>query len=340
MGIMISRRSFTYNDGTDLIEIAKGERVDSAHAAVQEYREFFVSEDEIRSAPAANREAGTSYRQPTPTDPDPFAARLRAGQDEALRAIERHADAFASGSDTEIERLVRHHDPDGRGSQYLAAVGDPNYGSAFGKLLRFGPMAGARMTREETEAMTRVNMAERAMNVTTGSAGQFAIPLEIDPSIIMSGTGSLNPWRSVATVRTMISDTLRLVSSDGVTAAYAQEATEASDNSPTLAQPTINAARGQCFVPFSWELGQDWGSLQQELGKLIADARDVVDATHFVTGDGSEKARRHSGDRLDRQPDDDAAGPDRRHRRLRRRGSVGPEGADAGPRDRPCHLRR
>ena len=243
---------------------------------------------ERQAAVPGAREDGTGYpdrgRQRTADRGPGHQAR-----DEALRTLDRHADAFAPGSDAEMERLVRHGDPAGVGARYLTAVGDADYSSAFGKVLEYGPMAQLRMTNEEVAAMQAVNAAERALNVGTGSAGQFAIPLQVDPSIVQSGSGSLNPWRSVATVRTMVSDTLRLVASDGVTAAYAAEATEASDNSPVLAQPTVNAARGQCFVPFSWEVGQDWGSLQAEVGALIADARDVVDSTKFTTGTGADE---------------------------------------------------
>lgn len=226
-----------------------------------------------------NREAGTSFTTHHRATGSPVRER-------ALRTLERHAEHFAVGSDTEIDNLIRHHDPSEVGARYITAVGDEHYGTAFGKLLQHGQWAAAQMTREETAALEATNAAERALNVGVGSSGQFAIPLQVDPSIVMSGTGSLNPWRSKATVRTMVSDTLRLVASDGVTAAYAAEGTEAGDNSPVLAQPTINAARGQCFVPFSWEISQDWPSLQQEIGALIADARDVVDAQQFVTGNG------------------------------------------------------
>jgi HK97 family phage major capsid protein len=36
-------------------------------------------------------------------------------------------------------------------------------------------------------------------------------------------------------------------------------------------------------------LGQDWGSLQQELTKLIAVQKDVLDATKFLTGSGTNE---------------------------------------------------
>jgi HK97 family phage major capsid protein len=77
------------------------------------------------------------------------------------------------------------------------------------------------------------------------------------------------------------------VSSAGVTGGYAAEAAEAADDSPTLVQPQIDCARGHVFVPYSWEIGQDWTNLEYELVQAIVDRRDVVDATQFLTGTGT-----------------------------------------------------
>ena len=77
--------------------------------------------------------------------------------------------------------------------------------------------------------------------------------------------------------------------SDGVTAAYAAEGTESSDNSPVLTQPDIFVYRWSVFVPFSIELGMDWLELQQELVQLAVDARNVNDATMFLTGNGTNQ---------------------------------------------------
>jgi hypothetical protein len=79
------------------------------------------------------------------------------------------------------------------------------------------------------------------------------------------------------------------VSSDGVTAAYVAEAAEATDASPTLAQPVITTQQGRAFIPFSIELGQDWSGLQTELLTLIRDGRDVLDATKFLSGTGTNE---------------------------------------------------
>ena len=105
---------------------------------------------------------------------------------------------------------------------------------------------------------------ERAMGVGTGSACEYALPLTIDPSIIMSGSGALNPVRSVANVETIGTYVWKGVSSDGVTASYSAEAAESGDNSPTLVQPVLTPQRGSAFVPFSHEVSQDWDRIQEE----------------------------------------------------------------------------
>src|SRR5262249_29476992 len=105
----------------------------------------------------------------------------------------------------------------------------------------------------------------RGMTIGTGSAGGFALPFSLDPSVMLTSNGALNPIRQVARVFTIPTDQWKGVSSAGVTASYDPEASEVSDDSPTLAQPVIDSAMGRAFVPFSYEVGQDWGSLQEEL---------------------------------------------------------------------------
>jgi HK97 family phage major capsid protein len=79
------------------------------------------------------------------------------------------------------------------------------------------------------------------------------------------------------------------VSSAGVSAHYAAEATEVGDDSPTLAQPEVHVEKGQAFVPFSIELDQDWTTLRAELARLLEDARSTLDATAFLTGSGTDE---------------------------------------------------
>jgi len=59
-------------------------------------------------------------------------------------------------------------------------------------------------------------------------------------------------------------------------------------------QPVINVQMGRAFVPFSIELGQDWGGgsgdgIQAELGSLLQQSRDILDATKFLLGSGTNE---------------------------------------------------
>jgi HK97 family phage major capsid protein len=105
---------------------------------------------------------------------------------------------------------------------------------------------------------------------------------------MLTSMGALNPVRQVARQVTISgAREWRGVASDGVTVAYSAEATVATDGSPTLVQPAIITYQYRVFVPFSLELGADWPDLGAEFLRLASDARDVNDATQFLTGAGT-----------------------------------------------------
>lgn len=208
----------------------------------------------------------------------------------AMRTLESHhprtLSAEAAGA---MEQVLRHDSPTSIGAKYISAVGDDAYERAFSKILADPTTGHLRMTAEEHTAMQRVREveAERAMGEGSGPAGQFALPLTLDPSILLTSSGAVNPIRSMATVTQISTFLWNGVSSTGVTASYQAEAGTATDNSPTLAQPSVTPQRAQCFVPFSYEVGQDWNGLVNEMGRLFADARDVLEATKFISGSGT-----------------------------------------------------
>ena len=125
------------------------------------------------------------------------------------------------------------------------------------------------------------------MGDVTGSAGGYGLPITIDPSIVLTNVGALNPLRELARVETISSYTWRGISCDGAVAAFLAEATEVSDASPVLVQPSLTTAKGTAFVPFSFEAGMDYPHLQDELIGLLTDAKAVLEATKFVTGLGN-----------------------------------------------------
>jgi HK97 family phage major capsid protein len=234
---------------------------------------------------------GLDTRTTRPDDAPDVEPHRKAALDSALRTLERteHSGVMTNRAAVAMEGLCRHSDPTGVSARYLAAVADPAYSRAFGKLLKFGASAGMRMTADETNAVQRVTEIDeqRAMADGIGASGGFGLPIEIDASILLSSSGVLNPIRSIAQVRQMSGYTLRLVTAQTPTASYSPEGAEQTDGSPTLVQPIITAQRGSAFIPFSIEAGMDYPGLIQELGKLIADERDILDSTKFLSGTGN-----------------------------------------------------
>jgi HK97 family phage major capsid protein len=169
----------------------------------------------------------------------------------------------------------------------ILATGSRDYTRAFGKVID-SSLRGVPGMANLNPAEQRAFEAMRALTVGTGSGGGFAVPYQLDSTIIPTSNLSVNPYRAIASVE-QISGTneWRGLTSAGVTAAYATEALEASDNSPTFAQPTLTTVRAQCFVPVSIELTQDFAGLQAGLAMLIQDAKDDLEATQFSTGTGT-----------------------------------------------------
>jgi HK97 family phage major capsid protein len=149
-----------------------------------------------------------------------------------LQTIERHRGVLTPEAGDRLDELVRGRDPMGLDARYLAAVGDPHYNSAFGKLLA-DPMQGhLRFSPQEVKAVRKVSAveAERGMVSGVGAQGGFAIPFTLDPSVMLTSSGALNPIREVASVITIATREWKGVSSVGVTASYDAEASEVSDD--------------------------------------------------------------------------------------------------------------
>jgi HK97 family phage major capsid protein len=205
---------------------------------------------------------------------------------QALRTIDRYRNDLPTDAGDRLDAHVREGDALGLDAKYLHAVGTPEYESAFVKMLRDPQTGHLRFSEKEVSAVRAVSQVEqeRAMAVGTGSTGGFGAPFALDPSIMVSGTGSINPLRQIGRVETINGYEWRGISADQISAHYRAEATEVADDSPTLVQPIVTPRRGDAFVPISIEVEQDYATLVQELGKLLADARDQLDAAKFVTG--------------------------------------------------------
>jgi len=77
------------------------------------------------------------------------------------------------------------------------------------------------------------------------------------------------------------------VSSAGVSWAFQTEAATASDNSPTLAQPSVTTHMARGTIPFSIEVGQDYPQFADEMSTLLAEGYDELLINKFTLGSGT-----------------------------------------------------
>lgn len=213
--------------------------------------------------------------------------------DVAMRSVDaahKSGRLHSAGAET-IETLLGQGTPQARSwaERWAIHAGSPAYERAFAKLVA-DPERGHMMFSGEEAAAFRdvqeLGVEQRAMGGALGSAGGFLVPSYLDPAITLTGNGSINPLRQIARVVQTPGAQWQGVTSAGVTSEWTAEAAEMADASPTLTGPNIPVHKGDAFVPFSFELENDAKSLMDELGKLLADGAEQLNATAYTTGTG------------------------------------------------------
>lgn len=167
----------------------------------------------------------------------------------------------------------------GNFARYMLHTAGNDYRSAFEKYLENPEAYQAFLTPGEAAAW------RTAMSTTAGNGG-YAIPFLLDPSIILTATGTTNPFRKIARHVQGTSNKWQGLTSAGVSAQWLAENAAAADASPTLGQPSITAYKGAAWVFGSYEVFEDT-NLASELPGLIMDAKDRLEASAFAIGSGS-----------------------------------------------------
>lgn len=205
-------------------------------------------------------------------------------RDRALRVLDDRNSAAHLRADQkdEIERQVRRNPDIAR--RILVTENDA-YRSAWMKLVS-DPQASAMLSDEERNAVRAYN-EYRAMSEGTTSAGGFGIPVFIDPSIILTAQGSGNPFLTLAKQVDVNTNIWKGVSSAGVSWQFQSEGVATTDNSPTLAQPTVQVYMARGFIPFSIEVGQDYPGFADEMQNLLAAGYDELLVDKFTRGSGT-----------------------------------------------------
>lgn len=211
-----------------------------------------------------------------------FASPEAAGREfreRGKRAIERavpaHVDADKASVQAHLEHLQDKLDGDaGAFSRHMLVTGSPRYQRAFLK-----GIAGQGLGTEE----------QRALNMT-GETGGFLLPYTLDPTIIPTSSGVVNPLRAISRVEQTTTNLWKGVTSSGMVAKYREaEGEETTDDSPKFGQPEVTAHAADAFAQWSYEFGQDYGSIAPELASLVQDAKDELEAVKLFSGSGEKE---------------------------------------------------
>lgn len=210
---------------------------------------------------------------------------ITAGEarDAALHALERREVQLSlrSHQQDEAERQIRSSDD--LALRVLVTEND-DYKSAFSKLMR---NSGAVLTGPESAAVGRWQDLQRAQSETSASGG-YAIPVFIDPSLILTNQETMNPFLSLCRQEDINTNAWKGVSSAGVSWSFDSEAAEVSDDSLTsIAQPSVTVFMARGFIPFSIEISEDWPSFQAEMARVLMAGYDELLVSKFSTGSGS-----------------------------------------------------
>lgn len=126
----------------------------------------------------------------------------------------------------------------------------------------------------------------RAALSLTAANGGYLVPFTLDPTIILTNNGAVNPYRENATIKTTTTNDWNGVTSAGVTAEWTAEGIEAADATPTVGQLKITPQKADAYLFGSFEVLGD-SDFAAQLPMLLADAKDRLDENAFAVGTGT-----------------------------------------------------
>lgn len=177
--------------------------------------------------------------------------------DEGRAHVESLLTNYDEGDDSRQAPLIARH---------LVLTGSPEYHRQFREYMRTG-FAGE---------LLRANMS------LTDANGGYLVPFTLDPTIILTNAGIVDPIRAISTIKQTATDTWSGVTSAGVTAGWSAEATEATDGNMGTGLLTITPKRADSWVAGSYEVLADSG-FHDQLSMLLADAKGRLEGAAFAT---------------------------------------------------------
>lgn len=153
-------------------------------------------------------------------------------------------------------------------ARHMLMTGSPDYFSAF-----------------EDYMQDPTNLSRAALSLTSANGG-YLVPFTLDPSVILTNAGSINPYRQISTIKTTATNTWNGVASAGMNAAWLAEAAVVGDNTPTFSNIVITPQKAAAWVFGSYEILED-SDFATEVPRLLADAKDRLEESAFAVGTGS-----------------------------------------------------
>lgn len=213
----------------------------------------------------------------------------RGARDGALRILEDREQSYALSSHQGdlLDGKVRSARETDLARRIIVTEND-HYRSAWHKMMTRGTTTV--LTPEEQTAMLRYEEYRAASEGTT-TAGGFAIPVFIDPSVILTDQETDNPFLSIARQVNVNTNAWKGVSAAGVSWSFDTEGSAVSDDSVTIAQPSVTVYTARGFIPYSIEIGEDWPGFQAEMARLLAEGYDELLISKFSAGTGTNEPR-------------------------------------------------
>lgn len=217
----------------------------------------------IRANEALEAERAAAPRGPTFLKTTPKAEALDIVNDRSATPTQL-ADALTRSVEGQVESpenmahfrtIAKRHAEDRDWARSLIARSRPEYESAFFKVI--------------TGRSYLLSGEERAaLSTTTSANGDYLVPTHLDPTIILSNSGSSNVMRQHATIKTLTrpgDSSWQGITSAGVTASFDGQIAEVSDDTPTFSQPSIAVHKAQALIQASIEATEDIPGIATEL---------------------------------------------------------------------------
>jgi HK97 family phage major capsid protein len=179
-------------------------------------------------------------------------------------------------------------------AEMVVALSSPFYESAMRSVFRnpdmfatgLGAMVWSDDERQAVHNVMNNYVCRAAFAETSGAVGAFALPLQLDSTILFTNAGIAAPHRTLARHEIGTSNTWNGITSAGTTANWVAEGTAVTDTTPAVGALVVTPYKMMTWIYGSFEVLDDT-SLSEQVPRLFEEARGRLEGTAFAIGTGS-----------------------------------------------------